>query len=101
MNGPSCRHENPPGAAISLARLWRRQGKRDAARALLATPYAWFTEASTRATWRPRRRCSTTGVEGRLGQRRDADSQGPPRAAHTITSAACSGVSTSVLTTRS
>ena len=27
-----------------LARLWLRQGKRDAARALLAPLYAWFTE---------------------------------------------------------
>ena len=31
-------------AATSLARLWQRQGKRDAARALLAPLYAWFTE---------------------------------------------------------
>ena len=31
-------------AATSLARLWRRQGKRDAARALLAPLYTWFTE---------------------------------------------------------
>jgi len=31
-------------AATSLARLWRDQGKRDAARALLAPLYAWFTE---------------------------------------------------------
>jgi len=31
-------------AVTSLARLWRRQGKRDAARALLAPVYAWFTE---------------------------------------------------------
>ncbi len=31
-------------AAMSLARLWQRQGKRDAARALLAPLYAWFTE---------------------------------------------------------
>jgi predicted ATPase len=31
-------------AATSLARLWRRQGKRDAAHALLAPLYAWFTE---------------------------------------------------------
>ncbi len=30
--------------ATSLARLWRRQGKRDAARHLLAPLYAWFTE---------------------------------------------------------
>ena len=31
-------------AATSLARLWQRQGKRDAAQALLAPFYAWFTE---------------------------------------------------------
>jgi predicted ATPase len=33
--------------ATSLARLWQRQGKRDAARALLAPLYAWFTEGFT------------------------------------------------------
>jgi predicted ATPase len=31
-------------AAISLARLWRDQGKRTEARDLLAPIYAWFTE---------------------------------------------------------
>ena len=31
-------------AAISLARLWRDQGKRDAARNLLGPIYDWFTE---------------------------------------------------------
>jgi predicted ATPase len=31
-------------AAAGLARLWQRQGKRDAARALLAPVYSWFTE---------------------------------------------------------
>jgi class 3 adenylate cyclase/tetratricopeptide (TPR) repeat protein len=31
-------------AAMSLARLWRDQGKRSEARALLAPIYAWFTE---------------------------------------------------------
>jgi predicted ATPase len=31
-------------AAISLARLWQEQGKRDAARDLLGPTYAWFTE---------------------------------------------------------
>jgi predicted ATPase len=30
--------------AIRLARLWRDQGKRTAARDLLAPLYAWFTE---------------------------------------------------------
>jgi predicted ATPase len=31
-------------AAMSMARLWRDQGKRDAARDLLALVYGWFTE---------------------------------------------------------
>ena len=31
-------------AAMSLARLWQRQGKRTAAQALLAEIYGWFTE---------------------------------------------------------
>jgi predicted ATPase len=31
-------------AATSLARLWRRQGRRREARELLAAVYAWFTE---------------------------------------------------------
>ena len=32
-------------AAMSMARLWRDQGKRDEARDLLAPVYGWFTEA--------------------------------------------------------
>ena len=31
-------------AAMSMARLWRDQGKRDEARDLLAATYGWFTE---------------------------------------------------------
>ena len=31
-------------AAVSMARLWREQGKRDEARELLAPVYGWFTE---------------------------------------------------------
>ena len=31
-------------AALSLSRLWQRQGKRDAARQLLAEVHGWFTE---------------------------------------------------------
>jgi predicted ATPase len=31
-------------AAMSMARLWRYQGKRDEARDLLAPVYGWFTE---------------------------------------------------------
>jgi predicted ATPase len=33
-------------AAMSTARLWRDQGKRDEARELLSSVYAWFTEGS-------------------------------------------------------
>ena len=36
-------------AAMSMARLWRDQGKRDEARDLLAPVYGWFTEGSTRS----------------------------------------------------
>ena len=36
-------------AAMSLARLWRDQGKVQQARELLAPVYGWFTEGSTRA----------------------------------------------------
>jgi predicted ATPase len=31
-------------ATMSLARLWRRQGKREEARKMLAEVYEWFTE---------------------------------------------------------
>jgi predicted ATPase len=31
-------------AAMSLSRLWQRQGKRTEAHALLAEVYSWFTE---------------------------------------------------------
>ena len=31
-------------AAMSMARLWRDQGKQDGARDLLAPVYGWFTE---------------------------------------------------------
>jgi predicted ATPase len=34
-------------AAMSMARLWRDQGKWDDARALLAPIYGWFTEGFT------------------------------------------------------
>jgi predicted ATPase len=36
-------------AAMSLARLWRDQGKVSEARELLGPVYGWFIEGSTRA----------------------------------------------------
>ncbi len=36
--------------AMSLGRLWQRQGKRAQARALLAPIYGWFTEGFDTAT---------------------------------------------------
>ena len=40
---------NPGNSAMSMARLWRDQGKREDARELLAPVYGWFTEGSTRS----------------------------------------------------
>ena len=38
------RHACELRAAMSMARLWRDQGKQDEARELLAPVYGWFTE---------------------------------------------------------
>jgi predicted ATPase len=45
-------------AATSMARLWRNQGKRDAARELLAPVYGWFTEGFDTLDLRRPWRCS-------------------------------------------
>jgi predicted ATPase len=45
-------------AAMSMARLWRDQGKRDKARNLLAPVYSWFTEGFDTLDRRRPRRCS-------------------------------------------
>ena len=45
-------------AAISMARLWRDQGKRDEARELLAPVYGWFTEGFDTLDLKELRRCS-------------------------------------------
>ncbi|HET9884581.1 MAG TPA: hypothetical protein VFS81_22695, partial [Candidatus Binatia bacterium] len=42
-------------AAMSLSRLWQRQGKRDEARKLLAEIYGWFTEGFETADLREAR----------------------------------------------
>ena len=42
-------------AAMSLARLWQHQGRRDAARQLLAEVYGWFTEGFDTADLREAR----------------------------------------------
>jgi class 3 adenylate cyclase/predicted ATPase len=44
-------------SAMSLARLWRDQGKRSEARELLAPVYGWFRRASARRSCKRRRRC--------------------------------------------
>jgi predicted ATPase len=45
-------------AAMSMARLWRDQGKRDEARDLLAPVYGWFTEGFDTLDLKERRRWS-------------------------------------------
>ena len=40
-------------AVMSMARLWREQGKRSEAHDLLALVYGWFTEGFDTATWYP------------------------------------------------
>src|SRR5262249_4436078 len=44
-------------AAMSLARLWRDQGKVQQTRELLAPVYGWFTEGFETRDLRQRRRC--------------------------------------------
>ena len=52
-------------AAMSLARLWRDQGKRDEARELLAPVYGWFTEGfDTLDLKEAKERCCKTLVLG-------------------------------------
>jgi hypothetical protein len=46
-------------AAMSMARLWRDQGKRSEARDLLARVCAWFNGALTRSICRRPRLCLT------------------------------------------
>jgi predicted ATPase len=43
QSGPSL-SSRELGAAMSMARFWRDQGRRDEARELLAPVYGWFTE---------------------------------------------------------
>jgi predicted ATPase len=43
-------------AAMSMARLWRDQGKRDEARDILAPVYGWFTEGFGVSRTRPAQR---------------------------------------------
>jgi predicted ATPase len=44
INRPRTSSGPRPSERLSLARLWRDQGKRDEARELLAPVYGWFTE---------------------------------------------------------
>ena len=43
-HGVASANDDGPYAAMSLARLWRDQGKVQQARELLAPVYGWFTE---------------------------------------------------------
>ena len=66
-------------AAMSMARLWRDQGKRQQARELLAPVYGWFTEGfDTRRSEGGQGACSTSwrreGARGRKGPARNVSS---------------------------
>jgi len=50
-------------AAMSLSRLWQRQGRRDEARQLLAEIYDWFTEGFDTADLQEAGSCWTSSVE--------------------------------------
>ena len=51
---------------MSMARLWRDQGKRDEARDLLAPVYGWFTEGFDTLDLRQAKELlNTLGTEGR------------------------------------
>ena len=45
---------------MSMARLWRDQGKRDEARELLAPVYGWFTEGFDTLDLKEAKSCSTS-----------------------------------------
>ena len=61
-------------AAMSMARLWRDQGKRDEARDLLAPVYGWFTEGFDTLDLKEAKACSTTwSNDGALVAREKAD----------------------------
>jgi predicted ATPase len=51
-------------AAVSLSRLWQRQGKRAEARRLLAEVYGWFTEGFDTADLQEARTLLDALVEG-------------------------------------
>jgi tetratricopeptide (TPR) repeat protein len=51
-------------AAMSLARLWQRQGKRAEARELLAAIYGWFTEGFDTADLQEAKACLETSRNG-------------------------------------
>jgi class 3 adenylate cyclase/uncharacterized protein (DUF433 family) len=57
-------------AAVSLARLWQRQGKRTEAGELLAPVYGWFTEGFDTPTSRRPRLCSKRSIDSTARRRR-------------------------------
>jgi predicted ATPase len=60
-------------AAMSLSRLWQRQGKRDAACTLLAPIYGWFTEGFDTADLQDAR-ALLDELSGEKGERQPLDS---------------------------
>ena len=70
-------------AAMSMARLWRDQGKRDEARDLLAPVYGWFTEGFDTLDLKEARRYSTSWqLEQPASDRRSFSPAAPPCASH-------------------
>jgi hypothetical protein len=63
-------------AAMSLARLWRDQGKRSEARDLLTPIYGWFTRAAARRFCKRPKPCSTNWPM-RLRRRAEVRPEGP------------------------
>ena len=53
-------------AAMSLARLWQRQGKRGEARELLAPVYDWFTEGFDTADLQEAKALLEAALPGRI-----------------------------------
>jgi hypothetical protein len=65
------------GAATSLARLWRDDGKRTKARNLLAPIYDWFTEGFDAPVLQEAKACSTSWCDAKFGEMLSDPGEGP------------------------